>query len=370
MSNRRHSQVLGSVRSVRWLLRGAAVTLFLGVATGAHAETLFSVGSAWNLRVPPTATVGSVDVAEGLPVGFDTWDPDGNWVVPFYTAGAGDPQVRILYNPGAWTAVHAGTWRRSGNTPAVEAAILATSSDAFPDHGNVFSSTSASSWATPASYNRVAAEMAAGAKVFVPASNFAPAAGADGHMAIRQPSGDVLETYGTIVLSDRTIVALSYEITDPNGSGDGWQRGQTASMLPSYGGAILDSEIASGIRHTMSITVPPNLLAPKFTYPAYAFDRDALTNPAPYSGSLPMGTRLALPAGVKLGDLKLSTKAGKQIAIAAQQYGFLIVDRGGEGITIRVRPAAKPLVPALHAYDRQLNRDLKAIFAHIRVVTF
>ncbi|MDM9621953.1 MULTISPECIES: hypothetical protein [unclassified Rhizobium] len=322
--------------------------------------------------MPATATIGSTNVAAGLPVGLDTWDPSGNWVVPFYTTTEADPKVRLLYNSQAWAAVHAGAWRRSGNDASVEAAILATSSDIFPGHGNVFSSTSASDWVTPTSYRRAPPAMMAGATFHVPASGFRPAAGADGHMAVRQPSGDVLETYGTIVLSDRTIVALSYATTDASGSGDGdgGQSGQTASMLPSYAGAVLDSEIGSGVNHAMAITVPPTLLAPQFVYPAYAFDRDALTNPLPYSGVLPMGTRLALPADIRVSDLHLITAAGRNIATAAQQYGFLIVDRGGRGITIRVRPAAKPSVPALHAFDAQLNHDLEEIFARLRVVVF
>lgn len=341
-------------------------------AAAASGEPLFSASSPWNRKVPATATTGSANVAAGLPVGLDTWDPGSNWVVPFYVTGKDDPKVRLLYNPQAWAAVHAGSWRRSGNDPGVEAAILATSSESFPDHGNVFSSTSASDWVTPTSYSRASTAKISGASFHVPASGFLPAAGADGHMAIRQPSGDVLETYGTIVLSDRTIVALSYAMTDAGGSGDGdgRQSGQTASMLPSYAGAVLDGEIGSGINHAMAITVPPTLLAPQFVYPAYAFDRDALTNSIPYSGSLPMGTRLALPADSKVSDLHLVTAAGRAIAAAAQQYGFLIVDRGGRGITIRIRPAAKPSVPALHAFDEQLNHDLEEIFAHLRVVTF
>jgi hypothetical protein len=303
---------------------------------------------------------------------LDTWDPGSNWVVPFYVTGKDDPKVRLLYNPQAWAAVHAGSWRRSGNDAGVEATIFATSSDRFPDHGNVFSSTSPSDWVSPTSYTRAPAAATSGATFHVPASGFLPAAGADGHMAIRQPTGQVLETYGTIVLSDGTIVALSYAITEAgqSGNGDGRQSGQTASMLPSYAGAVLDSEIESGINHAMAITVPPTLLAPKFVYPAYAIDRDALTNSNPYSGSLPMGTRLALPAGSKVSDLHLTTATGRAIAQAAQQYGFLIVDRGGGGITIRVRPAAKPSVPALHAFDEQLNRDLAKIFASLRVVVF
>lgn len=338
--------------------------------TSAAAEVLFSTKSPWNISIPKAAKAGLANVTADLAVGIDTWDPNGAWTVPFYSARTGDPSVRLLYNAKAWSAVFTGAWRRSGNTPAVEAAILASSSVAFPYPGNVFSSTSATSWTMPVSYNKLPVNASVAATFQVPSAGLTPASGADGHMAVRQPSGGVLETYGTIVLSDRTIVALSYAVTDPTGLGDGWQRGQTASMLPSYAGAIIDEEISAGIKHAMAITVPAKLLYPQAAYPAYAFDRDALTSQPPYSGRLPMGTRLALPAGLPMGGLRLSTGAGRAIATAAQTYGFIIVDRGGDGITIRVRPNTKALEPSLHRYDWPLSEDLKTIFAHLRVVTF
>jgi hypothetical protein len=359
-----------SFKSNLFFLPGLVLICFVFAATKAHCETLFSPDSPWNKTIPATATFGSVSVAAALPVGLDTWDPKGNWVIPYYTTSASDPQVRILYNAEAWLAVYQGKWHRSGNAAAVEAAILASSSPAFPYPGNVFSSTSATGWVMPDSYNKLTVTPSGGARFYVPASVFAPAAGADGHMAIRQPSGLVLETYGTILLSDRTLVALSYSVTDPGSLGDGWQRGQTASMLPSYAGAILDGEINSGIKHAMSVTVPPKLLTPRIAYPAYAFDRDAMSNGNPYSGNLPMGARLALPAGMSISQLQLTTKAGLAIATAAQKYGFLIVDRGGEGITLRIRPTQTASEPELHRYDTQLSGDLMKIFAHLKTVTF
>jgi hypothetical protein len=316
------------------------------------------------------ASAGSAGIAAGWPVGLDTWDPNGYWVVPYYHTTENDPLVRILYNPQAWMAVFAGSWRRSGNPPDVEAAIRASSSQTFPFPGNVFSSTSTSAWTMPPFYNQLINATSGAATFHVPSPEFLPPAGADGHVAIRQPSGGVLEIYGTIVLSDQTIVALSYSVTDPAGLGDGWQRGQTASMLPSYAGAIVDDEIGTGIMHAMSITVPAKLLAPQIVYPAFALDRDALTNKVPYSGDLPMGSRLVLPASTEMGDLKLVTDAGRAIAAAAKAYGFLIVDRGGEGITIRVRPTTLRSRPELHVYDARLNSDLATIFAHLAVVSF
>jgi hypothetical protein len=352
------------------ILRWAVLMSALASAWAAQCETLFSSASPWNTTVPATVSARSAGIAAGWPVGLDTWDPNGYWVVPYYEASESDPLVPILYNPQAWMAVFAGSWRRSGNPRDVEAAIRASSSQTFPFPGNVFSSTSTSGWTMPPSYNHLMNGTSGAATFHVPSSEFLPPAGADGHVAIRQPSGGVLEIYGTIVLSDQAIVALSYSVTDPAGLGDGWQRGQTASMLPSYAGAIVDEEIGMGIRHAMSITVPARLLAPQIAYPAFALDRDAMTNAAPYSGALPMGSRLALPASIEVGDLRLVTDAGRAIAAAAKAYGFLIVDRGGEGITIRVRPTTSRSEPELYVYDARLNSDLATIFAHLAVVSF
>lgn len=84
----------------------------------------------------------------------------------------------------------------------------------------------------------------------------APAPGPDGHRAVIQPDGRIVETYATIVLSSGQVVALSYSVTDPSSSGDGWQNGQTASMLPNYAGQLDDVEIANGVNHAIAITVP------------------------------------------------------------------------------------------------------------------
>jgi hypothetical protein len=110
----------------------------------------------------------------------------------------------------------------------------------------------------------------------------------------------MVETYATIVLSTGQTIALTYSVGNPSSSGDGWQNGKTASMLPSYAGQIWEEEIANGITHAIAITVPVKLLAAKIAYPAYAFDRDATTAQPPYSGVIPMGGRLACPLRFRL----------------------------------------------------------------------
>jgi hypothetical protein len=197
-----------------------------------------------------------------------------------------------------------------------------------------------------------------------------PAPGPDGDRAVLQPNNRVLETYSTIVLSTGQVVALSYAVTDPSSRGDGWQNGQAASMLPHYAGRIYDDEIATGVNHAMSITVPPKFLAAKIAYPAYAFDRDATRSNPPYSGVLPLGSRLALPSSVSNASLGLTTREGITIANAARRFGFIIVDRGGGGVTLLVNPKGSTPDPVLHSWNWGLQADLNAIFAKVRRVQF
>jgi hypothetical protein len=114
--------------------------------------------------------------------------------------------------------------------------------------------------------------------------------------------------------------------------------------------------------------VPARFLSPQIAYPAFAFDRNALTEMPPYSGSLPMGTRLAIPADTDLDSLSLKTSSGRTIAAAARRYGFIIVDRGGEGFTLRVRQNSPKPNGDLHNGTQDLQDDLHAIFAHLIAV--
>ncbi len=75
------------------------------------------------------------------------------------------------------------------------------------------------------------------------------------------------------------------------------------------------------------------MLTTQIAYPAYAFDRSALTSKPPYSGTVPMGGKLAIPSSVSIASLGLSTTEGTAIATAVQQYGAVIDDRGGGSVT-------------------------------------
>jgi hypothetical protein len=78
-----------------------------------------------------------------------------------------------------------------------------------------------------------------------------------------------------------------------------------------------------------------------------------------------MGTRLAIPADTTFDSLNLKTSSGRTIAQAAYRYGFIIVDRGGEGITMRIRRNSPKPNDDLHNPTPALQADLRIIFAHL-----
>jgi hypothetical protein len=285
--------------------------------------------------------------------------------MPRYVASSADPIEPLLYNPDAWYKVYTGEWARWGNSAEVEQAILRSSIRSFPYSGNVFSSTSTTLWIPPLLGSAASPHEP---PFFNFATSMLPAPGLDGHRAVVQPDGRVVETYATIVLSSGQVVALSYSITNP--SGDDWQNGQTASMAPIYAGQLYDDEITVGVNHAIAITVPASLLAAQIVSPAHAFDRDAAQSKPPYSGAIPMGGRLALPQSIYIASLNLQTPEGLVIAAAAQRYGFIIMDRGGDGITLRVQPNASVRDPALHSWNSPLQADLNSIFAKVEEVQF
>ena len=353
-----------------WSWRASAVIVSLAFCGGAcAAPRYFTSTSAWNASIPTTAKYSGHAAAPNVVAGLDTWDSANAYTHPFYAAKSTDPQQPLLYNSSAWYNVFIGKWARTGNSAPIEQEILSSSKSCFPYSGNVYSSTSTTSWVLPQSYNKpVSCPYVAGSFYFTP--DMAPAPGSDGHRHVLQPNGKIVETYSTIVLSTGQVVALTYSVTDPSSSGDGWQNGNAASMLPTYAGQIWDDEITNGITHAIAITAPPTLLTGKFAYPAYAFDRDATTAQPPYSGAVPMGGRLALPPSVSIASLKLQTPEGKAIAIAAQSFGFIIVDRGGSGITLEVQPNAPTKDAALHTWNWGLQSDLNAVLTKVQQVQF
>jgi hypothetical protein len=326
-------------------------------------EHLLLSVSLWVTPVPPAAIQAPVHV--NVPVGLDTWVRPEVWSIPFYRADRGGQSHLLLYNDQAWRQVASGLWKRFGNTAEVERDIIATSRDTFPFGGNVYSSTTPRGWALPTTYNQTRNPPVTPARFVVP-DDALPAPGLDGHLAVQQPDGQVLETYGAIRLSSGALIALSYSVTDPRRLGDGHENGQTASMIPSYLGLLSDDELASGeIRHALAITLPAGMLAPEIRYPAFAMDRNALDHKPPYSGALAMGSRLVFKPQRGMDSLRFSTPEGRTIAHAAARFGFIVVDRGGQGISLRTLRNPQTPLAALRHRNAALEADLRMIFSHL-----
>lgn len=344
------------------------LVVFVSPMPSFSAPRFFSNNSVWNLAIPNNAIFDTQPIGKVVWAGIDTWS-DNAWSIPFYASKSSDGLHPILYNEFSWIKVFKGIWLRSGNSKIIEKEILSTSKPSFPYSGCVYCSTSSTSWMLPHYYNKTIKPNLPPAQYYF-SQAMKPSHEADGHIAILQPAGRVLEAYAAIILSTGELVALSYSLTDPKSRGDGWQNGQTAAMTPNYAGLIWDDEIITGINHTMAVSLPASFLNPTVAYPAYTFDRGAMRESPPYTGSVPMGGRFALPPSLRISSLGLKSPEGMSIAKAAQKYGFIVTDRGGGGITLKVQPNSNITVPRLHSWNSELQADLLSIFANVRQVKF
>lgn len=325
---------------------------------------------AWRQPIGRARFAAEADIPESIQIGIDTWQDGCAWCIPVERASAEAGTLRrLLYNGAAWEKVARGAWRRHGNNAGVEREILQSSSADFPPAGNVFSTTSARRWVLPPRFRARVLETAGVRGWYYCGDDALPASGLDGHMAVVQPGGMVVETYATIRLRDGTVVALSFSVTDPRGACDGYENGQTASMIPCYAGLIDRRDAClGGIGHAMAVTLPGRLLHAGAVYPALAFDRDAAAGAGRYGGAIPMGARLGIPPGIDIARLGLRSEAGARIAVAAQAFGMIVVDRGGEGMSLRAQAGSEGVQAGLFQYSPGLAADLVTIKACLRVV--
>jgi hypothetical protein len=347
--------ILGAVALARSEIHGIAANLFYSP---------LSDRSIWKTVVPASAQGQPIPLISTLDVGLSSWlTPDGT-SIPLFQATDFSARVRILHNPATWMQVSTGAWKHLNNSATIEAEIVASSSARFPFPYHPYVSQSGTSHVVPAEYDPVINPPDGSARIVAAPQGIYPSLHPDGHMVIFQPDGTAVETFGTILLSDGTIVCQTYKITDPSKDGDGRQNGVTASMIPVYAGLIREREFLDGsIDHAVKIVVPAKLLHPSYVYPALAFDRGALSERPPYSGLIPMGARLFLPPQVKIDQLKLRTRLGRVVAKAAQNYGFIVTDRGGAGITLMVEAGVQ--APELDDWSHEQERDLLAIFRNV-----
>jgi hypothetical protein len=368
-----HPQAVGSVLT-------PAVSKSIAVKPLSAADVIGYWKHPGNAESPFNTRLTSSENLSPLPSGFSSLQIDlSSWFSPasspgLWQASATDPTVRVLFNLNSFANVASGIWKRQGNSPTVEAQITASSSTEYPlatsfglysKYYYMTTSASDAGWVppTPPALNPQTEPPVSGLTVHVPA-DASPASDSDGYFAIFQPDGTVLECYSGIVLSSGTIVCGTHNVTHSWSNLLGAEGGIMASAVPVYAGLVRQADIDSGvIAHALNICISPTQLAASFVSPAVSFDRTS-----GYSGTMPMGTRFAIPLSVDLSFHNFHSAVGAMIASAAQSYGAFLLDRGGpNGFTIR---AEKNMTdPAFtHAWDYDTQLDLNWILSQLRLI--
>lgn len=166
----------------------------------------------------------------------------------------------------------------------------------------------------------------------------APSRGTDGEMTIYQPSTDSLWEFWQMRKKDGAWQACwggrMQNVSKSDGTFPG-HYGTTATSLPFIGGQITPEELRRGeIRHAMGLSL---VEIEHFHIRSWPAKRSDGWNPNRLTNRIPEGLRLRLDPKVNIETLPLS-RAGKTIARAAQQYGFVIWDKSG-AISLRAQNA-------------------------------
>ena len=288
----------------------------------------FSRSSPWNVPIGSGAIYTPVPLLASIPVGINY---NGCWTSAIVIATDSDPLVPILFGPASgpqsmWNFLYNGG-KTCGNDIAIETELKNRASPLLPYPANYYSTLAkpdTTAWLLPTDYRQASVNYQSAVRL---PPNACPSPDTDALMAVFQNDGRVLDTINTVVTSAGPILTSMASYVDARGDGTGYSNGRRASMIPSFAGLIRKGEIKSGrIPHALAALASANLLKTEAVWPAFAFDRNA-----GYSGTLPMGTLLAIPPLTDIRSLGLSPQ-GLTIARAAQDYGVYLVDRGGGGL--------------------------------------
>jgi len=186
-----------------------------------------------------------------------------------------------------------------------------------------------------------------------------PTGGTDRHVGIVEPDGvSAWEFYKmTNVGTDQWTTT---RVVQTDLRGDGMADGSRASGVSFFAGLIRQQELASlSINHVLAVGIPNSMLKTGPVWPARTEDRDGATA---YSGSIPMGSMMAIPPDVDVDSLPL-TAEGRALAHALQDYGAYVL----------IRSSSVALYCELSCDSAQatnLNNDWRnTIFQLMRVVT-
>lgn len=183
-----------------------------------------------------------------------------------------------------------------------------------------------------------------------------PAAGSDAHMVVITPDGRAEDECWLMHALGPTSWACGYHARvelDSSGVADG-VRASSASAL----GGLLRGEDLTGapIRHALAVALPGSALRPGWVAPATSEDGQPVQ---PYTGHIPMGTRLMLAPGTPIAQLGLDP-VGTAVATALLHYGGYVVDES-ESMTLYAQPSSPP-----EPIDA-LRGEIGLITAHLQV---
>ena len=154
-------------------------------------------------------------------------------------------------------------------------------------------------------------------------TNATATAGTDKHVAIVDPSGKVgYEFYDFSKVSNKSWTTTRVTITDL--TKDGLSGGSRASNISLFAGLIRTAELKNdAINHALALAIPNTMLKSGPVWPATMQDSDGAKA---YSGTIPMGSMVAIPSNVDLSKLGL-TPEGLALGRALQNYGGYVLLR-------------------------------------------
>jgi hypothetical protein len=269
----------------------------------AGAPGLFAATSVWNAPLAANAPIdpASAPLVKTLrdAVAADRAAQRGPWISvsgtsPLYVVPANQPTVRVQLDPGSWKQ-------------SLQQAFAA---------------------------------------VPIPA-NAVPAAGADAHLTVWQPSTDKLwEFFKARRLADGwhanyggAISAVSrsrgyYDNESWPGLSQTWW-GAAATGLPVIAGTMMLKELRAGaIPHALALNIPW-AKAGVYALPAQRTD-GRLTD----ANAIPEGARFRIDPRVELGKLNLPPLT-RMMAVAAQRYGMIVRDQTGSAVSFFAENSAQ-----------------------------
>jgi hypothetical protein len=185
-----------------------------------------------------------------------------------------------------------------------------------------------------------------------------PAVGADAHLHVVAPDGATAHEFYFFERTPTGATASYYVISDLKGPGIG-EGGTRAYGGSAIGGLIRSWEIKEGrIGHALAVALVGEQLKQGPVWPATEEDRSA---PSTYTGTIPIGSLIAIPSNVDVGAMPLS-REGMILARALQEYGAYVVDQA-----FALTLYAEPDVPA-NEMDA-LRKDFQRIRRDLRIVS-